>query len=146
VTSPSVTISSEEIVKVHDNVILEYGGELGILNEGTLEYLQYEVHKMLLKSLGKEALSIHRIAGFLLHGIVTKHPFQDGNKRTGYLVANSILDVFGYSNSASDEDRISFLKELGIYKLIAFLIKNGTFVNTHRFSIWERIVLIKFQN
>jgi death-on-curing protein len=115
VTSPSITISSEEIIKVHDNVISDYGGQAGILDKGTLEYLQYEIHKKLMRSLKKDSISIHYLAAFLLHGIITKHPFQDGHKRTGFLIANSILDVFGYSNRASDKKRIEFLKQVAEY-------------------------------
>ena len=35
-------------------------------------------------------------AAMLLRGITAGHPFQDGNKRTGFLVASYYLDAMGH--------------------------------------------------
>ena len=35
------------------------------------------------------------------HGIITRHPFMDGNKRTGLLAAFTFLEINGYLAAAS---------------------------------------------
>jgi death-on-curing protein len=118
VTSTSLIISPEEIIKVHDNAIKVYGGIPGILDRATLDYLQHRVHNELVKSANKPApISIPQLAAILLHGIVAKHPFQDGNKRTGILVAESILKFFGHTTELDDDSKISFLKQVAMYKV-----------------------------
>lgn len=65
-------ISASEIIKIHDKIIETTGGHFGIISFGNLDFIvsQMEVPK-----------SLERKATILFYGILTKHPFLDGNKR-----------------------------------------------------------------
>lgn len=70
-------------------------GDINISNlDFTLEYVKdiYESEKT------KEEAIIKK-AGYLLFNIVLKHPFVDGNKRTGLVVCNSFLEINRYTIS-----------------------------------------------
>lgn len=40
-----------------------------------------------------------------MHGIITGHPFIDGNKRTGYQLGRLLLQEGGYEVNASEDER-----------------------------------------
>jgi death-on-curing protein len=44
-------------------------------------------------------------AAALLHGIVTGHPFVDGNKRTGYALARLLLQDAGLDIRSSQDEK-----------------------------------------
>ena len=44
-----------------------------------------------------------------MHGIITGHPFIDGNKRTGYALARLILQDGGLDILASEDDRYALV-------------------------------------
>jgi len=66
-------LTAEEIVKIHDEIIKETGGHSGIISYGNIDFIvsQMEIPK-----------TLERKAAILLFGILTSHPFVDGNKRT----------------------------------------------------------------
>lgn len=71
-------IPFEIVVAIHDELIKEYGGLTGILNEGLLRSA-LEMPKACFN--GKD---LHRtIFDKALFHIIKNHPFVDGNKRTG---------------------------------------------------------------
>jgi death-on-curing protein len=114
---PLITV--EEIIEAHKRIINRYGGESGILNKGELEFIVDWINSHPKKSI------FWKVA-ILLRGIVCGHPFVDGNKRTAFEVADSLLRLKGYKISASDEDIIRFLvslamKCMSIEEIIAWL-------------------------
>ncbi|MCH8520180.1 MAG: type II toxin-antitoxin system death-on-curing family toxin [Nanoarchaeota archaeon] len=79
-------ITFEKIVKLHDKIIVEFGGDSGVLNPSSLEFaidrVQHYSHNT----------TIFEDVAILLRGITQDHPFVDGNKRTGLVVAQSVLE------------------------------------------------------
>jgi len=41
----------------------------------------------------------------MMHGIITGHPFIDGNKRTGFALARLILQDAGLDISSTEDDK-----------------------------------------
>ena len=71
---------------VHDGQLAEHGGLPGVLNEGSLEAALARP-----RNLGAYAL-----AAAYAYGLVRNHPFADGNKRTGWVVARLFLADNGF--------------------------------------------------
>ncbi len=82
-----IEITKREILELNKNIIEEYGGSIGLQNEGNLDFILAKV---------RNAKDVYRKAAELMHGINQGHPFLDGNKRTAFesakifLLANSI--------------------------------------------------------
>jgi death-on-curing protein len=101
-------LTVEKILEVHDDVIREFGGTDGILDKATLEYLVYRVNRVHDRS---------RKAALALFCIAAKHPFIDGNKRTGFLVAENILGREGFYIRADDDEIVTFMLGVADYRI-----------------------------
>ncbi len=77
-----VYLTIEEIKEGHEEIIKETGGHSGILSFGNLDFLV---------SQSKIPKEIERAAAVLFFGILTGHPFVDGNKRTAVAVLEALL-------------------------------------------------------
>jgi death-on-curing protein len=73
-----------------------------ILTPGTLENLVYY---------GNNLQNPHKRAAWVLHGIATRHPFYQGNKRTALAVADNILIL-------SPENMIITAEDDAIYRFV----------------------------
>ncbi len=87
-------ITLEQLLQLHVLVIRQSGGSDGLRDLGRLEAViatQYQevFGEELYKGLFEKAAAMCR-------GIIADHPFMDGNKRTGMLVAATSLEVNGY--------------------------------------------------
>ena len=100
---PLITV--EEIISIHDYLIDRFGGERGILNIGEIEFIVDWVNSHPEKPL------FWKVA-VLMRGIISAHPFIDGNKRTGFEVAETILNSEGYEITATDDEAFSFILKL----------------------------------
>lgn len=77
-----IIITTDRVVETHNYIIKKTGGGKGILNLGSIDFLIFE--------LDNEPDKFKK-ASIVLKGIITRHPFIDGNKRTAFLVADNIL-------------------------------------------------------
>lgn len=100
-------ITVEEIINIHDKLIKKYGGHPGILNISMLEFTVHWVNIHPRKPL------LWKVA-VLMRGIISGHPFVDGNKRTGLEVADTILDSRNYRFIVSEEEIKNFILELAM--------------------------------
>jgi death-on-curing protein len=101
-------VTADNLRDIHDEIIEESGGSHGVLATSTLEYISFECNR-------KKGVFVK--AAVALHGIVTMHPFIDGNKRTGFTIADVILRRHDYEIIADDSETIRFLLEVARYKL-----------------------------
>jgi len=87
------TLDRDAILALHDEAISKYGGAFGLLNEHQLDAA---IQRPLTSFGGVELFpTVYLKAAALAHSIATTHPFVDGNKRTAYLAAASLLDEEG---------------------------------------------------
>lgn len=93
----------EEIIELHDALIMETGGSHGLRDRGLLE----SAHGQLKMTFGGVELypTIFEKAAALMYSLIKNHPFVDGNKRTAYLITNSFLRRNGYVIHADVKDK-----------------------------------------
>lgn len=78
-------ITYQYALEVHDRSIDEYGGRKGVLNEGLL-VSALEMPKARFNGKDLHRTIFDKAAAYLFH-IIQNHPFVDGNKRTGAMIA-----------------------------------------------------------
>lgn len=78
-------ITYQSVVEIHDNLIDEYGGRKGILNEGLLRSA-LEMPKACFDGKDLHRTIFDKTAAYLFH-MIQNHPFVDGNKRTASMTA-----------------------------------------------------------
>ena len=100
-----IDLTSEMIIEIHDTVIERYGGLPGILCQGTIDYLVARINDEP-DCLKKAAIALHLIA---------LHPFNDGQKRTGFQVADNILRSNCLRMSGHKEEICDFLRRIALY-------------------------------
>lgn len=76
---------------MHDDILAATGGEPGILNRGPIEAA---IARARWGPFAGEGDLAER-AALLMRGIVSDHPFVDGNKRTAFEVADTFLERNG---------------------------------------------------
>ena len=86
-------VTYQYVVEIHDNLVDEYGGKKGILNEGLLRSA-LEMPKARFDGKDLHRTIFDKTAAYLFH-LIQNHPLVDGNKRTASMAAM----VFFASNS-----------------------------------------------
>lgn len=91
----------EQIIQIHDDMIREFGGTLGIINAGAVKTA---VDRIRYSSIGGEDQypTLFHKAAALMHSILLYHPFADGQKRTGLASAFVFLGMNGYTMWSKD--------------------------------------------
>ena len=96
-------INQEDVLKIHKILIDQFGGSHGVRDEGSLNsainrpFATFDQQELYPEPIEKAAA--------LLESIVTNHPFIDGNKRTGYVLARLLLLKSGLDIEATQEDK-----------------------------------------
>ncbi len=101
-------VTAGNIRDIHDEIIADSGGTPGVLNIGSLDHIVFKSNRK---------NNVIMAAAVLLHGIITMHPFYDGNKRTGFVVADLLLRRHGYIIKADEEEIIDLLLRVASYTL-----------------------------
>ena len=97
-------LTKEQVLRLHKNLIEDFGGIHGIRDEGLLEsalsapFQTFDGQDLYPSLLEK--------AGRLGYGLIRNHPFLDGNKRIGVHTMLTFLVLNGVRLSYSDEDLI----------------------------------------
>jgi death-on-curing protein len=65
-------LNAKKIIEMHNDIIKDFGGEPGLRDLATLEYVVFRVNR---------SRNSFRNAAIALHGIATGYPFIEGNKR-----------------------------------------------------------------
>ena len=97
-----ITLTKEQVLMLHDQLIEATGGSKGIRDEGMLESALMNPYQ----SFGGIELypSIQAKAAQLCFGIVKDQPMIDGNKRLGTHVMLVLLALNGYELSYSQKE------------------------------------------
>ena len=100
-------ISLEEVLIIHSEVITVFGGANGIREISALE----SAISRPFQTFGGGELypSVIEKAAAIGESIIMNHPFTDGNKRTGYLLMETILRMDGMKIIATDDDLYTFI-------------------------------------
>lgn len=100
-------ISLIEILKIHQKVI-NYD-KFKDPDDYTPAIRSLAILKLMFEYLIKESNTIFENAAIIVYTIVAKHPFFNGNKRTGYEAMNFVIEDAGYRFTSTDEEMIEFI-------------------------------------
>lgn len=90
----------EVVFAAHEQSLAQFGGAAGMRDEALLDSALGK--PLNLFAYGKP--SLFDLAASYGYGIIKNHPFVDGNKRTGFIVAVVFLELNGYAFHASEVD------------------------------------------
>jgi len=96
-----VWLEIEEIVLIHEQLLVGHGGTSGIRDRGLLNSALARPRQHFFYQEDTDLLSLGAI---YTAGIIQNHPFVDGNKRTGFVAGVLFLELNGYTFNASEED------------------------------------------
>jgi death on curing protein len=96
-------ISRREAEFYHAQLVREFGGATGLRAPGILDA---SLNRPFATFGGEDLFpTFFDKAAAMMHGIITGHPFIDGNKRTGYQLGRLLLQEGGHDVSASEDER-----------------------------------------
>lgn len=97
-----IYVTADDIVTIHDAIVYEIGGTLGIREPGLL----LSIAEKPKTSFGNRDLypDVFIKAGAIYEGIVNYHVFVDGNKRTAAIVMYRFLIINGYDLTATNKE------------------------------------------
>lgn len=83
----------DDIINTYRQIIEETGGEYGVLNYGDIDFLVDFLHSQVFDM---HIDDLFYLGALIIRGIISGHPFVDGNKRTGIEVTDIFLRMNGY--------------------------------------------------
>lgn len=105
-----IRLTRRNIEFMHDRMILKYGGELGIREEGTLDMLCEQSYQSFL---GDDLYpSVFDKAAKYVEGFATHQVFYDGNKRTGLETMIAFLGMNGYDFTLDNTKTYDFVMRI----------------------------------
>ncbi len=105
-----IYLELDGVLRIHERMIVQYGGSFGILNQGALESsLAAPQQTMFGKDLYPDIASKAAILFFLL---VKNHAFMDGNKRTAFACLIRFLNVNGYPLNVTEDELYQFTMDV----------------------------------
>ena len=96
-------LTLNEVLAVHDKVMRQTGGAVGVLSLPALESALAQPRM----TFGGEDLypTLVEKAAALGHSLIANHPFVDGNKRTGHAAMEVFLMVNGFEIQAAVDEQ-----------------------------------------
>jgi len=100
-------ITVEQALGIHEMVVKQFGGSMGVRDAGGLESALARPFQ----TFGGEDLypDLFSKAAAIGESIIINHPFIDGNKRTGYVLMESILRFGGIKIIAANDKLYNFV-------------------------------------
>lgn len=121
-------VSLEEILRIHFQVIEDYGGSHGIRDESRLKSVVYAPKQELFGV--EQYSSLFNKAAVYLRNIIGDHPFSDGNKRTAITICGIFLARNGILLKAAPENLEDFTVSVATEHLSIDDISNWLEKNT----------------
>jgi death-on-curing protein len=118
-------ISAELALAIHQRQLAEHSGLSGIRDKGLLDSALARPQN--LHAYGEN--NLYALAAAYGFGIARNHPFNDGNKRTAYVVTRLFLKLHDNDMPGTPENRVRIFEQLAAGnisepELVAWL-KNG---------------------
>lgn len=95
-----VWVLREVVLMANEQLLAGFGGSAGVRDEGLLDSALGKPHSLF--AYGKP--TVFDLAASYAFGIVKNHPFIDGNKRAGFVVGLTFLQLNGWRLEASEVD------------------------------------------
>ena len=97
-----ITLTKKQVLMLHRCVFERYGGAYGVRDEGLLDSAM-EAPSQTFAGQDLYEGDVGKIVRFC-YGLISNHPFHDGNKRIGALVLLTLLDLNGFCLDATNEE------------------------------------------
>ena len=113
---------------IHGRMLAEFGGLSGVRDEGLMESALARPQNLFYYG---EEVSLFQLAASYCYGIVRNHPFIDGNKRTGFVIARVFLQLNGIAFSPAQGEPTRMIRalaagEIGETELTRWFEHNST--------------------
>ncbi len=124
-------LDPRDVCAIHNEIIVQSGGDAGILNEGALESTLNKPKNLYCYG---DDITLFSLAAAYGYGLVKNHSFIDGNKRIALIAVYTFLSINGIELTASEVDAANFFLELaasqesqeeGMSKLVNWLQINS---------------------
>ena len=120
-------INSEEVIKIHDLLIDEFGGSKGIRDIGLLEsaiarpFQTFDDKDLYSTPVEKSAA--------IFESLILNHPFIDGNKRIAYILMRLILLQYDLDIKVNQDEKYDFVIKTASGMINFSEIKNWIYKN-----------------
>jgi death on curing protein len=108
-----VWLDRNDCLAIHEMMLAQHGGPAGVRDEGLLESALARPQNLF--AYGTPTLA--EMASSYAAGIIRGHPFLDGNKRTGFMLAVTFLELNGRIFAATEESVVEKTVALAAGKL-----------------------------
>lgn len=108
-----IWLNREDCVAIHEMMLAQHGGLTGVRDEGLLESALSKPQNLFVYS----SPALTEMAASYAAGVILNHPFLDGNKRTGFVLAATFLEVNGMEFMATEESVVEMTLALASGKL-----------------------------
>lgn len=100
-------IDIQDVIRIHEILIDNFGGSKGIRDRGLLE----SAISRPFQTFDKVDLYSNPVdkASALIESVLINHPFVDGNKRIGYVLMRLLLMESGFDIIATEEEKYDFV-------------------------------------
>ena len=102
-------LDARDVCAIHNEIIVQSGGDVGILNEGALESTLNKPKNLYCYG---DDITLFTLAAACGYGLVKNHCFIDGNKRIALIAVYTFLSINGIELTASEIDAANFFLEL----------------------------------
>jgi death on curing protein len=102
-------LTSAMVMALHNETLAMFGGLPGIRDIALLETALAKPRQLMAY---EKKVSLFDLAGSYCFGVVRRHPFMDGNKRTGLLCARAFLFLNGYELDPEEADEVDTIMKL----------------------------------
>lgn len=98
-------LTAKVVRDIHTEIIRAFGGELGILNQNSLDSTLNKPKNLFYY---QPDTNLYDLAASYGYGFIKNHCFIDGNKRIAFFSICTFLGINGIELTASDDDAIDF--------------------------------------
>ena len=103
-----IPFATDAVIRIHDDIIENVGGEFGVLNIGLIAFTIERVNGKVIR----ENIDLCKVTSIILRDFVQGHPFVDGNKRIAFALVDIVLRENGYRFNVGNDEIIEFLLSL----------------------------------
>lgn len=104
-----VWLDQRALVLLHAESLAEHGGLWGVRDEAALESALARPKNVYAYERGSDLARLAAAYGF---GLVRGHPFNDGNKRAGFLAIGLFLELNGFEFKVDEVDAVKTIMDL----------------------------------